>query len=63
MASLAQESWVRLGRHCNDHGIVEEANFGPGVLAGFPWPALETSGRDRYLQYREILWHRQESSA
>ena len=26
----------------------------PCELTGFPWPAQETTGRDRYLQYREI---------
>ena len=54
IASLVKESWVRLGRHFSDHGILEDAELGLGALTSFQWPALQTSRRDRYLQYREI---------
>ena len=54
IASLAWKSWAQLGRYFNDHGILEETRFGPGVLTGCPWPILATSGRERYAQYREF---------
>ena len=54
IASLAKESWAQLGRYFNDHGILEETRFGPGVLMGCPWPIPASSGRDRYAQYREF---------
>ena len=54
IASFARESWAQLGRYFNDHGVMEETRFGPGVLTGSPWPAPATTGRERYAQYREF---------
>lgn len=54
ITALAKESWVRLGRYFNDHGILEDRDFDPGALTSFQWPTLPTTGRERYHQYREL---------
>ena len=40
ITTLAKESWVRLGRYFNDHGILEDRDFDPWALTSFQWPTL-----------------------
>ena len=48
-SGLESPLWpASLGEYCADFGILKDAEAGPGVLTGHPWPEQPQSRRERY---------------